>query len=86
MATYNITVTSAWTKVADTTNDSVLVTWDSPTVFEVATTTADTAPTVAGHRLNNDQAITRSSLGPGHIWAKTAPGAITSNVKTVVTK
>lgn len=86
MATYNITVTSAWTKVAETNNDSVLVTWDSPTVLEVATTTADAAPTVAGHRLSNDQAITRAALGSGYVWVKTVPGTYSATVLAVVSK
>ena len=86
MPTSNIAVTTTWTKLADTTNDSVLVTWEPPVILEVATTATDTAPTVTGHRLNNEQAITRTALGTGYIWAKTVPGSFASSVLTVVTK
>ena len=41
MATVNITVTSAWTKLADTADEHVFVTAAGPAVLEVATTAAD---------------------------------------------
>ena len=84
MATTNVTITSAWTKIAES-SDSFLVTWDSQTVVEIAATATDTAPVVNGHRLGFGDAITRDLIGTGFVWAKTA-GGVPSSLSVVVSK
>lgn len=84
MTTYNISVTGAWTKVADAADENVLVTWENPVMLEVATTSADTAPTVVGHRLTRDSGITRKALSDGYIWLKVVPGYGAANSATVI--
>ena len=75
MATVNTTVTAAWTKVADDTDDPVLITSGHPAVFEVALVATDTAPTVTGHRvekMSDGEALTRLVLGYGFIFMRIA--------------
>lgn len=84
MTTYNIAVTGAWTKVADAADENVLVTWENPVMLEVATTSADAAPTVVGHRLTKESAITRRALSDGYIWLKVVPGYGASDTATVI--
>lgn len=86
MATSNISVTPAWTKIADASNTDLLVTWDTPVAIEFATTAADAAPTIRGHRIPPDSAITRSILGSGYVWAKTVSGAVPADISVVVSK
>jgi hypothetical protein len=77
MATSNIAITNAWTKIADSSNAELLVTWSEPVAVEVATTSADSAPTVRGHRLPRDSALTRDVIGSGYVWAKCELSAVT---------
>ena len=86
MTTVNTTVTTAWTKLADDTDLEFLLTWDIPVDAEFATTATDTAPTVRGHRLSREMALSRGVLGDGFVWAKLVAGSIPSNVAMVVTK
>lgn len=86
MATTNIEVTSSWVKLADVTDTELLVTWSTPVTIEVATTSANTAPTVNGHRLSNSDAITRGVIGSGYVWAKLVSGAFPPAAPVVVTK
>lgn len=86
MPTINTLITGAWTKIAESSNSDLLVSWENTGVLEVATTTADVAPTVRGHKLDRDSAFTRSLIGPGFVWAKTAAGAKPSSVLLVVSK
>ena len=84
MTTYNISVTEAWTKVADAADENVLVTWENPVMLEVATTAADAEPTVVGHRLTRDSGITRKALSEGYIWLKVVPGYGAASSATVI--
>lgn len=86
MATSNIQLSSSWTKVAESTNDELLITWGDKVNIEFATTSADAAPTVRGHVITFDQAITRSVIGSGFVWAKTVSGAYPSTITLVVSK
>jgi len=71
MSTTNISVTNAWTLVAASGTDPVIVSFEGGRV-EVATTDSDaTAPTVSGHALVGREAVTRAHLGAGAIWART---------------
>lgn len=70
MPTSNIKVTSNWVKVAAATDAHLLATWESPCPIEVATTLADTAPTVQGHVVLAGGAITRDILGDGYVWLR----------------
>ena len=87
MATVNITVTSAWTKLADTADEHVFVTAAGPAVLEVATTAADAAPSgIVGHRLpvaSIGDAISRDLLGPGYVWCRISDHRVTSQVVVV---
>jgi hypothetical protein len=86
MATNNIAITSAWTKLAETADADVLITCNDAVTVEVAATLADAAPTVVGHKLNPGQAITRSLIGSGYVWAKLLPGSQPASVIMVVSK
>lgn len=86
MATSNPVVTAAWTKLAESSDVDLLVTWETPVVLEVATTSANSAPAVIGHRVTNEDAITRSVIGPGYVWARTVAGSRPSSVQVVVSK
>lgn len=86
MPTVNINVSSAWTKIADASNSEFLATCNTPVSLEIATTAADVAPTVNGHMLSPDFAITRNLIGAGFVWVKTCSGSIPSTVSLVVSK
>lgn len=86
MTTVNTAVTSAWTKLADDTDTSFLVTWDEQVSAEFAVTATDTAPTVRGHRLTREMALTRPVLGDGFVWARLVAGSIPATVAMVVSK
>lgn len=86
MPTINTPITGTWTKVAETADANLLVSWSENTTIEVASTTTNSAPTVTGHTLSNDSAITRSVIGPGYIWAKTVPGSLPATITLVVSK
>ena len=84
MATSNISVGAAWTKVAETADTAFLVTCMEAAVHEIATTAADTAPTVQGHPMASIGQVTRASLGPGYVWARrTSVAYITSSLFVV---
>ena len=86
MATLNISISDQWTKLADSANLELLVTWNDPISIEVATTTADTAPIVNGHRLFPNDAITRTVIGSGYVWARLVSGSRSNSANLVVTK
>ena len=86
MATLNISISDQWTKLADSANSELLVTWNDPVSVEVATTTADTAPTVNGHHLSPDDAVTRAVIGSGYVWARLVSGSRPNSANLVVTK
>ena len=72
MATSNITATAEWTKIADATDDHLLVSTNASSAYEVATTAADAAPatSVLGHRMDAHDAVNRLLIGPGYVWAR----------------
>jgi hypothetical protein len=74
MPTVNLNVTESWTKIADATHLTVLVTSRSIYTIEVAVTAADSAPEVLGHLLHDGDAITRDIVGPGFLWARVSDG------------
>lgn len=86
MATTNIAVTPAWVKLADASAIDFLATWDVPVTVEFATTAADTAPTVVGHKLGPGSAITRIILGAGYVWARLVAGSKPASVNMIVSK
>jgi hypothetical protein len=86
MPTANVVITTAWSKVADTADANLLVTWAPSKFIEVASTTADVAPTVVGHRLAGDSAVTRSVIGPGHVWVRLCLGQNPATANLVVSK
>jgi hypothetical protein len=86
MPTNNIAITSTWTKLAASTDTDLLITSNDAVAVEIASTSADSAPTVVGHYLAPGQAITRSLLGAGHVWAKLLPGSRPASVIMVVSK
>lgn len=86
MTTFNTSISNTWTKVAASTDTELLITYTSTAAIEIATTATDVVPTVIGHVLNREAAITRSVLGSGFVWAKTAVGSVPSVITLVVTK
>ena len=86
MPTSNITITGSWTQLATDTNTDLLATFDENIAVEVASTATNTAPTVTGHRLSNQSAITRAVIGSGYVWARTAAGSVPSQISVIVSK
>ena len=86
MPTINQTITSTWVKVASDSDDTLLVTWDAPVLIEVATTSTDVVPTVKGHSLSREDAISRIVLGDGYVWVRLAAGTKPDSTMLVVTK
>lgn len=81
MATTNPSVATTWTKVVDNTDGDFLLTLplQFPTVVEIATTAADSAPDAAliGHALRAEarMGVTRLDVGSGYVWARCKDGA-----------
>lgn len=89
MPTQNINITKTWTQLATSADADVLISTTFPNSIEYATTAANAAPTVVGHTLSNREALTRSVIGAGYIWARIAADVDTrviSSVQMVVTK
>lgn len=72
MATLNLGLTQAWSKVADATHSGFVA--QSPAVghIEWATTETDAAPAASliGLQLPAQTPVGRGLLGPGHVWAR----------------
>ena len=86
MPTSNITVTGTWTQLATDVNTDLLVTYNENCVVEIAATAANGIPTVTGHRLSNDSAMTRAVIGSGFVWARTVAGSVPSQITAIVSK
>ena len=87
MATTNQTITKAWAKVAEDTDDTFLVTCRTPATVEFALTTADDEPTILrGHLLQPDEAITRIVTGSGYLWMRVEPDSTFTSVRIEVSK
>lgn len=86
MPTINTPVTTAWTKIAASTDTELLATWSTPVGIDLAVTSADVAPTVTGHQLSREDQITRAAVGTGFVWVKLRAGSVPSTVNMVVTK
>lgn len=86
MPTINTPVTTAWTKIAASTDTELLATWNTPVGLDLAVTATDVAPTVEGHRLTKEDQISRAAVGTGFVWVKLRPGSIPSTIDLVVTK
>lgn len=90
MQTANLTLTTpAWTKLADASQDFVM-SGASKKLVEVALTNADAAPgAISGHALvigPGNEAINRSSIGPGFVWARLSLPDSTAGAFVVLTK
>jgi len=85
MATSNLTITTEWSKIAEDSDDPVLIQAAYGFEYEVATVATDTAPVVIGHKIlrGTYNAITRSMLGPGFIYARVTDDNITSTTLVV---
>lgn len=88
MATSNVSIAKTWVQLAANTDEAVLISTKYPYAVEYAATAAAAAPTVEGHALSNKEAITRSVLGAGYIWAKVATESpmVSATITMVVTK
>lgn len=70
MPTINITLPATWTKIANAGED-FLASYPGWLRFEVAVTAGDTPPTLnLGHHLLPGEALIRSVIGPGYVWAR----------------
>ena len=85
MPTKNVTVTQAWTNLSSASDGTLLISWQDPSVLEIATTSAMVEPTVIGHRFNTEEEISRSDLGDGYVWARTVASSYQKRVTVVVT-
>jgi hypothetical protein len=82
-ATTNINVGTAWVKLANASDVTVLISHGKRATVQLAATNTDVAPTtVLGHDITLDDAITRDILGPGFIWAR----CLTDTIAVKVTK
>jgi len=71
MATTSVAVTTSWTKVADDTDDPVLIQCPVRAHWEVAAVATEVTPDVSGHRLiGPNQAVTRDLIGAGFIYCR----------------
>ena len=72
MATQNVILSKNWKKIADSSDDPVLIqTNDRGVKFQVATMDSETDPIIDGHVIHDEKSgITRSIIGAGHIYAK----------------
>ena len=86
MPTTNVQVTKTWSKIAEASTAELLATWDDRVDLEFATTAADSAPTVRGHRLSRECAITRIVLGAGYVWVRVVPSGHGDAALLVVSK
>ena len=84
MTTKNVSVNQTWTKIAASTDGEIFVSWDIPVILEVATTAADTAPTVNGHLFTKQEPVTRAKVGSGFVWARLASGSRPSEIGVFV--
>ena len=84
MATKNVSVNQSWTKIAAASDAEIFVSWDVPIILEIATTAADTAPTVNGHLFPKQEQVNRSKVGSGYVWARTASGSRPSEIGVFV--
>ena len=73
-----------WTKIATASDAEIFVSWDVPIILEIATTAADTAPTVNGHLFPKQEQVNRSKVGSGYVWARTASGSRPSEIGVFV--
>jgi hypothetical protein len=82
MATQNATITSAWSKIADSADDPVLIQATGDIEYQVAAMATETTPAVDGHMIRgSDRGISRDLLGDGHIYARAT--SVTSAVLVV---
>lgn len=84
MTTKNVSVNQLWTKIATASDAEIFVSWDVPIILEIATTAADTAPTVNGHLFPKQEQVNRSKVGSGYVWARTASGSRPSEIGVFV--
>jgi len=71
MATQNATITSSWSKIADSADSTILVQASSYIEWQIATMSTESAPSVAGHTIGGrDRAINRDLIGDGHVYAR----------------
>ena len=86
MTTSNMHVGNTWIQVAADIDTPVLITWDDPVELEIAATATNTQPTITGHKVNREEAITRYAIGDGFLWMRTPKGYAGGNVLVVVSK
>ena len=88
MPTSNVALAKTWVQLAADTDETVLISTTFPGAVEYAATAAAVAPTIEGHVLSNREALTRSVLGQGYIWAKVQADAqmVSATINMVVTK
>ena len=70
MPTSNITVTTSWSKIADSSDDHFLISTTSAAYIEYAVT-SNGVPTIGrGHTLSPGESLTRAAIGGGHVYAR----------------
>lgn len=88
MATTNVSLTTAWVKLAESSDDRVLISYNSSSAYiQVATTAADSAPVgIEGHIVGPMEGVIRDVIGAGYIWGRVTADSVDSTVTVVVTK
>lgn len=86
MPTTNKPIKEDWELIATPADVKVLITWGRGATIEIATTTDNAAPSVAGHVLHPGDGVTRALLGEGYIWMRITVGSYNKTTTVVVTK
>jgi len=75
MATQNATITSSWSKIADSGDSTLLIQSSGYIEWQVATMDSESAPSVEGHTIGGrDRAVSRDMIGDGHVYVKMVAG------------
>jgi hypothetical protein len=88
LATTNVSLTTSWVKLANDSDDPVLISYNSSSAYlQIATTATDVAPSgIEGHIISYNEAVIRSVVGGGFIWGRVTGDSVDATVTVVVTK
>jgi len=75
MATQNATITSSWSKIADSGDSTLLIQASGYIEWQVATMATEGVPGIEGHTIGGrDRAVSRDMIGDGHVYARLTAG------------
>jgi len=81
MATQNATITSSWSKIADSGDSALLIQASGYIEWQVAAMASESAPSVEGHTISGrDRALSRALIGDGHVYEAFLVGCLNHGV------